>query len=321
MEIEGRMGVSAYMTRRAYRGLLRRKRVPLPGDAGSSRKAIGGIRRIVFVVLLVLAAVAPARSQDVDLRVRGNAISFNRFEVQPKPDLQEALEKGRLHIHYAGQPVSTSDPVQLDQIKTTLRLDWPEQGLSTLLVSTFSGGAHCCFETTLLTSGPDGDTCDRINGENTPAALETSDGDDFLGVLDWGLAYYASKTGSVSLSFAESPGMKRRLVHDAKGWRVNTPGEYKEYYRELLASRKRPDLRTVNPAFQENAVIAYRMETVYYLLMAGEEEKNVLAKWRAGLPGKLAKAYDDVFADVVKAVHAFNPIVRQPLPTEPAPGS
>jgi hypothetical protein len=267
-----------------------------------------------FLVVALLLLLAPsAWAQDVTFRSSGDGIEFNRFTVTRLPEPAEGEGFGRLRVEYAGRLVHVGELSRLDVTGVTLRLGLPEPGRATLLVTAYTGGAHCCYETSLFTSGPDGDEYARVDLADGPPPVENEDGS--LTVLDWQFAYFASKSGSVSFSFAASPAMKRLLVHEAGGWRVDNPGEYKEFYRDLLGPLERAAIRVPVPVPQDNSALGRLMEAAYYRLMAGEAEKSVLARWRAVLPGKAAASLDDVFAEVVRAVKAYNPVVRETLPT------
>lgn len=147
-----------------------------------------GWGRILPLLLLLMAPYAPALAQDVDFRSRADGLAFNRFAVRLLPDAAEGEGMGRLQVSQAGQPVYTGEPVRLEPPEATLRLNMPQEGLATLLVTTFSGGAHCCFETCLLTVGQGREECARVALEHGPPPQMTADGN--LVVLDWQFAYY-----------------------------------------------------------------------------------------------------------------------------------
>ena len=106
-------------------------------------------------------------------------------------------------------------------------------------------------------------------------------------------------------------------MRDARGWRVDAPGEFPFFYKELLAPLERQVGRVPLPVPRDNGSLAALMQVAYYRIMAGEEEKTVLTRWRRALSGRSLRALDAVFADVVKAAREFNPVTRQALPVAP----
>jgi hypothetical protein len=170
-----------------------------------------------------LGLATAARAQNVEFHAQGDTMRFNRFTVTRAPEKAEGEDMARLLVAYGDGQVHAGEVSRLTLDNVTLRLALPKEDMATLLVTTFSGGAHCCFETCLLTSGPAGDEFARVALEHGPAPVINEDGT--LAVPDWKFAYYASKAGSVSFSFAASPAVKRLLVHDAGGWRADRPGD------------------------------------------------------------------------------------------------
>lgn len=275
------------------------------GDTGNGRRRLAAaLAGLALAALLGRAATAPA--QDVELRAKGDTVTCNRFSITRLPAPAEGEGMGRLRLDHDGREAARGDVTRVDRLDTTLRLAWPTDDAATLLVTTFSGGAHCCFATWLLTMSPASDTAVRLGLEHGPAPVPGDDGT--LAVVDWTFAYYAAPDGTTGFSFAGSPAMKRQLVHDASGWRPDRPGEYPQTYRDRLEPLAKKAARVRLPAGRDNPALAALMEATYYRLMAGEDEQATRAKWRSALAGRGAAGLDAVFADVVKAVREYNPV-------------
>ena len=186
--------------------------------------------------------------------------------------------------------------------------NFPANGMTTLAMSHFSGGAHCCLSEYWLTRDSNGRlTITQILLGNSDESLITNEKKTPpFTVIDGGLAYYSVKSGRTefSLSYVESPQFVRHIMYGATGWRVDRPGEFSADYK-LRAERQKKEKIARGDM---NGQTASAMIVAYYELMSGENEKAAFEKFKKMLPRDTAPLAEAIFADVAKQVNKFNPL-------------
>jgi hypothetical protein len=135
---------------------------------------------------------SPAPAKQTPAQSRGN-IEFGPFRVSMKR--RGAGGEASLAITYGGQKLRVNNEKSEAKSATSLfsscttatYRDTPEPGLAMLVLETYSGGAHCCFEKYLLVHGPDADVFTHVAlAHGTDAPTEVSGGR--MDVVDWSFA-------------------------------------------------------------------------------------------------------------------------------------
>lgn len=284
-----------------------------------------------------------ATAQAAGLRLEKNALSYDALRVRV---IKGEAGMKDLAFYYKDKLVARAENnvKPLREAARALR-DFPGPGDESLLVTIWTGGAHCCFEQFLYTRSKGKATLCRIDRrhsdqELTPDAVQalTPDGRPdssakalrVLEIDDWSFAYYQTPSGKQDFAFAYSPIFSRLLVWDKGQWRPDRPGEHPWRYKRMLAglgTSRPPDNGVVlskegegarietppaDPALesrvadQEAASIAIQL--AYCQLMLNEAPERVLERLKAGLPESWRVSAEGVFKDARDAVHGFNPV-------------
>ena len=221
--------------------------------------------------------------------------SFKGFEltVQKKVGEDYIYE---YKISYSRNILSSGESMDQNPFEYEIRPDTPRKDCKSLLIPTYTGGAHCCSINIL---------CIVCGAKKYFAILELKhsemefvdqdrDGTKEILLTDWSFAYYGL-SDDVFLSFAESPGLKRLLVFTPQGWRADRPGEFPSMYQRLVKGIPR----------EKSATGAIALS--YYALMAGKGEAAAEALLVKYLPDPWKPKRSKTFSDIKRSVKNFKP--------------
>ena len=225
--------------------------------------------------------------------------------VQPLPE----GEGFGVHILRQGEEVmdSVESWVMEPEISGPMA-DTPWPGCELLWISTYSGGAHCCYDDILLISCPDRDLVSRLGLGDSQAGDPVTKGRNLvLPVTDWSMAYYGPEgSEDLFLPFAFSPAFARFLIFEPDGLRPDRPGEFPGFHAGQRAEAER--------AGQDPDYPAMSITAAYHAYMVAKD----LTVARAVLVERLPEAWlphaDAVMADIVKAAEGFNPVENLVFP-------
>lgn len=240
------------------------------------------------------------------------------YDLTITKGLGEDFDEGQTvySVVYAGKEVATGYTADIME-------SFPKAGMTTVLITSFSGGATgCCYEYSFFT----------INLADNSVLLTTLEAGGRRGMHDDGFfeadgrirfghwdfdGYSLTKNGvSMSICHATAPWLDRFLVFENGQWRADRVGEFPEYYKSQLS---RPAAKTGDRP--DPATLA--LETAYYSLMAQispQETVDAVAKVLGSKKAVLAKG---VVADEQKDIagNAFvqNSLLSSISPPAPAP--
>lgn len=202
-------------------------------------------------------------------------------------------------LAYQGTTVYSGESFQMDPSEVQTFADAPAPGLTTIALRTYSGGAHCCFETLVLILGDGMDRAVSYTPSGNTVELEDLNGDGVMEipVADMAFDYYYLDDAH-NLCHACSPYFMRWLVYDRKGWRPDRPGEFPATYEALLASM---------PA--DSTDPGELFTRAYTTLMAGGSVADADAILD-NLPPEWQDVTDRALEDLQRAVRDFNPLTR-----------
>ena len=264
---------------------------------------------LFFAVFLVMALPLDCAAQGEEPRyVTGNSRECSvgglvlRPMTQAEPDMPESTT-----LHVLRQDREFMEPMEswmmdAEIIGPDADVPWP--GCAMIMASTYTGGAHCCFEELLLVSCEWGELAARVYLANsTMGELTEMDGKTVMALDDWGFAYYSVPTDDpgqeLFLPFAASPAMTRFLVLEPRGIRLDLPGEFRDFHMQQ---------------WQEfaggggNANAADALTAAYHAYMATGDPAVVRQELQRSLPEDWMAGIDTMSQDVVYIADRFFPV-------------
>ena len=217
---------------------------------------------------------------DNNIVVKGKQIQFYGLDVKFKksrdmlPYAVDAVYKGKKLL----KAVDTTDTFGATEIAA----NFPKPGMTTLLLSLYSGGANCCLSYAVFTF--DG-TAVRNAFIDVGWGREASTlGPDGLLVLaDHSLNGYSDMApNDVVIDYypGSHPAPIRYGVFGDGGWRPDKPGEFPKRYEALeAAARQAAASASANEQKHLEAATA-----AYYCLMAGKAKGQCLGDLKTNLP-------------------------------------
>lgn len=248
------------------------------------------------LALLALAAAPPALAVEVG---QTETLAFGDFRLTVSAENPYGyFPIYQAELAYRGATVYWDESYNIDPSKLTTLTDFPSPGLTTIGFSTYSGGAHCCFTTILVTQGGDATEAFILSPGVYPLESVNADnqGSMAIPVGDTAMDNYTIDQDHM-LCHACSPYFRRFLVHDTNGWRPDMPGEFPQHYVD--------DMNSWSDQSGEPATAIIR---AYDLLMAGGSAENARRLLTQGLPAEWQDVIDTVLADLQNAMTGFNPL-------------
>jgi len=247
----------------------------------------------LFVACLALLPSVPGQAHgetlaqfqksktDKNITIQGNQIKFYGLDVTFKksrdpmtPWVVDAVYKGKKILKSA----QTTDTFK----QTEIAVNFPKQGMTTLVLKLFDGGASCCWTHEVFTF--DGVSISYANvaigwgGSFSPFAQ-----DGLLETVDHSLNGYSDMApNDVVIDYypGSHPAPIRYGVFAGGGWRPDKPGEFPKQYEALEAAAKQAAASaSANEQKHLEAATA-----AYYCLMAGKAKAQCLGDLKANLP-------------------------------------
>ena len=182
--------------------------------------------------------------------------------------------------------------------------DFPEQGLETVKINIYTGGANCCQGYYLLVSAQEHGTAE----ESYAAYVEPYDGglsrNDYpvgYAAIDPAFKGYELENTEIFISRAESPRLNRLLVFADGRWRPDKVGEFPDYYQ--IMSEATAEAGNMHPLSRAIALS-------YYSLMRGDGADAALKVLKTDIPDAYnkRKIVAAIFEDIEEAAGNFNPV-------------
>ena len=261
---------------------------------------------LLSVLLFSLASAPSARASAQE----GGLPQGRTWTLGPFSIVEQILSAGEegygpeMSLRFQHQGRDLFDPVEGTIFEPRVRgplADTPRPGCSALWTTTYSGGAHCCFEDIVLITCPDKDLVVRINLADSEAGDLTTKGRlAVLPLTDWGMSYYGPASApDLFLPFASSPAFNRFLVFDPDGPRPDRPGEFPGFHANERAEAERGGENGLSTTMA--MIAAYH---AYMINGDREAARQVLLKY---LREPWLSAADTVLEDIVKAADGFDP--------------
>lgn len=264
----------------------------------------------VLVVMLAASALLAVSAQasryapeSDDASAEVQEWTLDQFTVRTQLLSEEEAFGPGVVYHFLRNGQELFEPVEATIFEPQVRgplADTPWPGCSALWTTTYSGGAHCCFEDIVLISCPDRDVVVRISLGDSDAGDLTKKGKlAALPLTDWGMSYYAPDPDKdLFLPFASSPAFGRFLVFAPEGPRPDRPGEFPGFHANQRAEAERDaddDLPTM------------AMMAAYHAYMVNGDKEAARQVLKKHLREPWLSVADVVLEDVVKAADGFDP--------------
>ncbi|WP_029457461.1 lysozyme inhibitor LprI family protein [Solidesulfovibrio alcoholivorans] len=232
------------------------------------------------------------------------------IEAYPGEDIKEGQSVYRVSLDGKAL-VSDADDV-------AIRENFPRPGMTTLVVTSFSGGATgCCYSYAFLTLDADGrcqlvTTLDSGRRGEFDAGFFEDDGRILCG--SWPFEGYAPDGNGPSFAIfhANAPWLARQLVFDGGRWRADRAGEFPDFYKARLAKLPAPA-----SAADADSRGSLALETAYDALMAGMDARTASGLTAKALGTKLAALAPTLVKDVQQVI-ATDALVENKLPAAAA---
>ena len=234
---------------------------------------------------------------DKNITVKGKQIKFYGLDVTFKKS-RDPMTPYVVNAVYNGKKLLTSAQTQDTFGDTEVAVNFPKQGMATLVLKLFDGGASCCWTHEVFTY--DGASISYAQaaigwgGSFSPFAQ-----DGLLETVDHSLNGYSDMApNDVLISYypGSHPAPIRYGVFADGGWRPDKPGEFPKRYEELEAAARKA---TASASSDEDKHLQ-AATAAYYCLMAGKAKAQCLADLKGNLPkdfqplaGSLLDAIDE----------------------------
>lgn len=237
--------------------------------------------------------------------------SLGQFSWINKKLLPDSKNGYNFQLLSVNQPIYHNDSYYSEP-KTYFINNMPLKNCQSALTHLFSGGAHCCTTSILVTKCDQEEHVFSIELAHTEQdRIKFLDFDKSgarqISIYDWAFAYYDIDQEH-SLSFASSPAFRRLLVFDGKKFRPDHPGEFVHFYDKLAQETENELVRVRGTSNSDFEKVALAITNTYYSLMIGRKDSESEKILYKDLPYSWQPVRSRVFADVKKAVLDFNPI-------------
>ena len=218
---------------------------------------------------------------DKNIVVKGQRIRFYGLDVTFKKS-RDPMTPWVVDAVYKGKTILASAQTTDTFKQTEIALDFPKQGMATLVLKLFDGGASCCWSHEVFTY--DGAFVSHANvavgwgGSFSPFAP-----DGLLETVDHSLNGYSDMAPNdvvIDYNPASHPAPIRYGVFADGGWRPDKPGEFPKRYEALEAAAQQA-AATASANEQKHLEAA---AAAYYCLMAGKAKAQCLGDLKANLP-------------------------------------
>lgn len=180
--------------------------------------------------------------------------------------------------------------------------NFPAENMETVKINMYTGGANCCqgYYLLVVENHPEGAKHYAAYVEPYDGGLAMNSEPAGYAAIDPSFKGYELEGTGVFLSRAESPRLSRLLVFENGKWRADKPGEFAEYYLDMLAETD----EMINPLSKAIALSYYHVMADYPADEAKGLLQNEMPKEFAAKP----EIVDRIFADIEEAVKAFDPV-------------
>jgi hypothetical protein len=272
------------------------------------------------VVFLLLQASLVSAYQGVDImKYKDNRSPDISFRGNVITCYGLTIKRNQRPVNKMADPDATSYKVYLGNKKVfeadniEVAENFPKQNMATLVMNYYSGGATgCCYDYVLFT----------INAETH--AIIVSDlstggryADDGTGLFEkdgtirscmWNFTGYS--TGDDKHHISMYPGIAscqpRLLVYENDGWRLDAPGEFKNFYAQRLAKVEKWFDEPISTKGDSPA----SLEVAYYSIMSGEPEATTRNRLKDFVSPLLI---DGIYSDVREAIQDVSAVKNRPI--------
>ncbi|MBU1247142.1 MAG: hypothetical protein KKB70_00475, partial [Proteobacteria bacterium] len=180
--------------------------------------------------------------------------------------------------------------------------NFPRPGCRSLLVSSYSGGTHCCFREALVTSCDSREIFTSLNLAHSPVAMEQGETGWVIHTEDWSLAYYMlDDKRFLPPGIAEPTTRVLRFVPQ-EGWRPDKPGENPTFHHLFQSDLEDTPPDTSDPERAARAIAA----AAHSFLASGStvSARQTLAQL---LPATWLPDLHTILGDIIDSVKSYTP--------------
>lgn len=233
------------------------------------------------------------------------------FSTQPGVD-KGGSEVFHLKVQYGPRVVfqeqaRSMDPLASDfsgQAVGKVLNNTPARGCRSIVVHSFTGGAHCCSTAILAISCGSRDYLFQLSlGHTDDVSIlrEIDDNGNFmLTLFDQRFVYYNADENH-GLYHAESPvGIVRYATWNSQGWKIVSAGELKKNYTKLMNQELHTPLQASYHKVGKAIIVTY------YALMSGIESSQAKRLLESQLPQDWKSIVNTVFTHIQSSITQFN---------------
>ncbi len=299
-------------------------------------------RRMACVCLLALTLLAAGARPPLAATIR--PIETFRKAVDPSvmfakntidfygSRIREAKED--VIVSYNGKKVASSPAIKFLRKEPYLKDayvvdDYPHQGMRTLFIPTFSGGANCCVEDVIITKTDKSLVIAVVHSGSgsgvSPEAVKNDAPITVSSVCAMEVELRNVDKEALGWCTATAPRPDTGLVFDDDAWRFARPGEKPALYdallqKELAAATDPGNQPRHGEPLDKEIVYANAVNIVFYALMAGRSEAESSDFLHRALPGLDAEHRRNFIANIKKTIADCDALTSKTINLD-APGA
>jgi hypothetical protein len=195
--------------------------------------------------------------------------------------------------------------------------NFPSQGMTTLFIEGWNGGAVCCYERHIFVKNGNNIIYTYLFDERVPSKIQKNNGNIIIYDQRFMHSYIGQhENEAVIFSPATAPYLPRILVFENNAWRVDKvgemPSEYKKFENEYVdATPSNDDKDDVKTANAYNTI-----ERTFFCLMQGIPDDICLDVLQKKLIKENKSLYRFLWAGVVGRVIRFKPNIDTAHPVK-----
>lgn len=232
---------------------------------------------------------------------------LGHFEIKIKPGKWD-WGGYAVDLSAAGQPLLATSSDHQPEAQTLTGM--PHAACQTLIVTLPSGGSAGYADILVATRCPDAESAIQIAGMKNNLEPLDANGDGVQELEGW----FDSQSGisaEMPFSTASHPSMTRILVFDQGQWRLDRPGEFSDYYQQLL---NRPESWAHAGA---DFVAAAAIRKAYYSYMSQPDLQRVAAILAESLPEDWRPFLQRLPGDIRQGADQLSPVKALLPPRKP----
>ncbi len=189
----------------------------------------------------------------------------------------------------------------------------PASGCQTMLINLSTGGNDFPFDFLILTNC-NGNFANKTDSSRTEASFfALSNGTTKLKVTDGSFDDYRPAASIAlgqqpSLCSASSPAMARLMVFQGQTWRPDQPGEFQDFYKEIMAKSDLGKSKSQTDRTDTQSRAAHAIQTAYYSYMSTGSDLEGRGILEHSLPLSWRPYSNKIWSDITKAAISFNPV-------------